>query len=144
MKNILMLILIVCGIGLVASCASESAKKSNTGDKKEMTAKKNNANKSKKSAKKGAKKSTYSWAKFWKSADRKMDLTDTQLRQLQVAKKNFDNKVKALGKTSTKAAINKLRNDHHTTIKKVLGDTKGEQFINYERRYKKKMRSSKK
>ncbi len=139
MKKIVYLMFVLAGIGLFASCGNEPVAKKKPA-KKEVSSNSKKSNNS--GAKKGSK-AQYTWAKFWKSAKRKMAYSDAQGKQLKTAKEKFDNKVKGLGKKRTPEAVTKLRNEFYASIKKTLGETKGQQFINYMRRYKKKMRAEK-
>lgn len=136
-----MIVAVILSVGLVSSCSSESTKKAPA--KKEVA--KKSANKkagAKKSNKKTtkSKKDVYTWFKFWNSAERKFAMNAKQVATLKAAKKTFDTK----GKGASKDAVEKLRGNFYSTIKRSLGDKKGQEFINYMRRYKKRMRAERK
>ncbi len=134
MKKLLLLMMLIGSIGLLESCNSEPAKKPSS-TKKEVV--KNNTKKNKPA--KANKNSGYTWKKFWNIAERRYKLTPNQLAQLKAAKKTFDNNVKSLGNNKNKAAVDKYRATYYNSIKKILGKDKGQEFINFRRRYKKKM-----
>ena len=128
MKNIFLLIVLIAGVG-VMSCSNDPKPKAKPKAKKETTVKKTKTDKP-----------TYTMAKFWSSSKRKFKLTDVQIKRLKTLKSDFDKKKKG----KSKDAVDKLRNTYYANIKSAIGKEKGQQYINYSRRYKRKMAAERK
>ena len=129
-KNILLLAILALSVGVIG-CSNEQPQPKKKAVKKETTAKK-----------KQPQKTASSMQKFWPAAKRKFKLNDAQVKSLKNFKTEFDNGKKRAG--NDKAVKEKLRNEYYGKIKSLLGKEKGQQYINYSRRFKRKMAEDKK